>query len=177
MINKYYVNDAKKILKSMPNLKIITITGSYGKTSTKNYLAKILANKYNVLYTPGNFNTLLGITKTIRSQLKPTHEVFVCEVGIDRVGEMEKINKLIKSDYCMITAIGPQHLETFKTQENIIKSKLKLIDGLKDGGIAFLNLDNEYLRNIIEILLNDKEYTESYIIDDPSKLKRKTKEF
>ena len=92
-INQHYVNDAKKILKSMPNLKIITITGSYGKTSTKNYLAKILSEKYNVLYTPGNFNTLLGITRTIRTQLKPTHEIFVCEVGIDRVGEMEKINK------------------------------------------------------------------------------------
>ena len=146
-INQHYVNDAKKILKSMPNLKIITITGSYGKTSTKNYLAKILSEKYNVLYTPGNFNTLLGITRTIRTQLKPTHEIFVCEVGIDRVGEMEKINKLVQSNFCMITAIGPQHLETFKTQENIIKSKLKIMDGLKDGGVAFLNLDNEYLRN------------------------------
>lgn len=145
LINKYYINDAKKILKSMPNLKIIAITGSYGKTSTKNYLAKILSTKYNVLYTPGNFNTLLGITRTIRNNLKPTHEIFVCEVGIDRVGQMDKIIKLIHPDYCMITAIGSQHLETFKTQENIIKSKLKLIDGLKPGGIAFLNLDNEYL--------------------------------
>lgn len=110
-------------------------------------MAKILSEKYNVLYTPGNFNTLLGITRTIRTQLKPTHEIFVCEVGIDRVGEMEKINKLVQSNFCMITAIGPQHLETFKTQENIIKSKLKIMDGLKDGGVAFLNLDNEYLRN------------------------------
>lgn len=85
LINKYYVNDAKKILKAHPNLKIIAITGSYGKTSMKNYLAKILSSKYNVLYTQGNYNTLLGITKTIRSSLKPTHEIFVCEVGIDRV--------------------------------------------------------------------------------------------
>lgn len=85
IINNYYVNDAKKILKSHPNLKIIAVTGSYGKTSMKNYLAKILSSKYNVLYTQGNYNTLLGITKTIRSNLKPTHEVFVCEIGIDRV--------------------------------------------------------------------------------------------
>ncbi|MDE5830414.1 MAG: UDP-N-acetylmuramoyl-tripeptide--D-alanyl-D-alanine ligase, partial [Clostridia bacterium] len=85
LINKYYINDAKKILKGMPNLKIIAVTGSYGKTSTKNYLAKILSSKYNVLYTPGNFNTLLGITKTIRANLKPTHEIFICEIGIDRV--------------------------------------------------------------------------------------------
>lgn len=148
IINNYYVNDAKKILNSMPNLKIIAITGSYGKTSMKNYLAKILSTKYNVLYTPGNFNTLLGITRTIRTYLKPTHEIFICEVGIDRVGQMDKIIKLINPNHCMITAIGPQHLETFKTQENIINSKLKLIDGLKDGGLAFLNLDNSYLQQV-----------------------------
>lgn len=94
----------------------------------------------------GNYNTLLGITRTIRNNLKPTHEIFVCEVGIDRVGQMEKIIKLINPDYCVITAIGSQHLETFKTQENIIKSKLKLIDGLKSNGVAFLNLENPYLQ-------------------------------
>ncbi len=147
LINKYYINDAKKILKSMPNLKIITVTGSYGKTSTKNYLYKLLSTKYNVLCTPGNYNTLLGITKTIRTDLKPTHEVFICEVGIDRVGQMDKIIKLVKSNYSVITAVGPQHLETFKSQENITKSKLKLLDGLKEDGVAFLNLDNEYLKN------------------------------
>ncbi len=145
--NKYYVNSAKKILKNMPNLKIIAVTGSYGKTSTKHYLAKILSTKYNVLYTPGNYNTLLGITTTIRNLLKPTHDIFVCEIGIDRVGQMEKIIDLIHPDYCVITAIGSQHLETFKTQENITKSKLKLIDGLKSNGIAFLNLDNSYLKS------------------------------
>ena len=147
LINNYYVNDAKKKLKSMPNLKIIAITGSYGKTSTKDYVTKLLSSKYNVLNTPGNFNTLLGITRTIREELTPVHEVFVCEVGIDKVGEMEEIIKLIKPDYCMITAIGSQHLETFKTQENITNSKMKLLDGLKQDGIAFLNLDSEFINS------------------------------
>ena len=147
LINNYYVNDAKKILKNMPNLKIIAVTGSYGKTSTKNYITKLLSSKYNVLATPGNFNTLLGITRTIRTYLKPTHDIFVCEVGIDRVGQMDKIIKLINPDYAVITAIGPQHLETFGTQENIIKSKMTLLDGLKENGVAFLNLDNELIKN------------------------------
>lgn len=147
LINKYYINDAKKILNSMPNLKIIAVTGSYGKTSTKNYLTKLLSSKYNVLCTPGNFNTLLGITRTIRTYLKPTHDVFVCEIGIDRVGQMDKIIKLIKPDCCIITAIGQQHLETFKSQENIIKSKMKLLDGLKENGVAFLNMDNDFIKN------------------------------
>ncbi len=145
IIDLYYINDAKKILKKMPNLKIIAITGSYGKTSTKNYLGQLLSAKYNTLITPGNFNTRLGITRTIREHLKPTDEIFVCEIGIDRVGQIEKTIKLINPDYCVITAIGPQHLETFKTQENITKSKMKLTECLKEEGISFLNLDNEYI--------------------------------
>lgn len=147
LIDFYYINDAKKILEKMPNLKIIAITGSYGKTSTKNYLGQLLSAKYNTLITPGNFNTRLGITRTIREHLKSTHEIFVCEIGIDRVGQIERTIKLINPDYCIITAIGPQHLETFNTQENIINSKMKLADSIKKDGIAFLNLDNEYIND------------------------------
>lgn len=147
LINLYYINDAKKILKSMPNLKIIAITGSYGKTSTKNYLGKMLSLKYNTLITPGNFNTTLGITRTIREHLKPTHEIFICEIGIDRVGQIEKTINLIKPDYAVITAIGAQHLETFKTVENIINSKMALTNSLPDSGISFLNLDNDLINN------------------------------
>lgn len=147
VLNNCFINKAKNKLKQMPNLKIIAVTGSYGKTSVKNYLTKLLSTKYNVLCTPMNFNTLLGITKTIINDLKPMHDIFVCEIGIDRVGQMDKIIKLINPDHCVITAIGSQHLETFKTQENIVKSKMKLLDGLKDNGIAFLNLDNELILN------------------------------
>ncbi len=147
LINLYYINDAKKILSKMPNLKIIAITGSYGKTSTKNYLGSLLSTKYNTLITPGNFNTRLGITRTIREHLKPTDEIFVCEIGIDRVGQIEKTIKLINPDIAVITAIGPQHLETFKTEENIIKSKMKLMECIKENGVSFLNLDNNYINN------------------------------
>jgi len=147
LINLYYINDAKKILKKMPNLKIIAITGSYGKTSTKNHLDAMLSSKYNTLITPSNFNTRLGITRTIREYLKPTHEVFICEIGIDRVGQIEKIIKLINPDYAVVTAIGPQHLETFKSIENITNSKMQLVNLLKTEGTSFLNLDNEYINN------------------------------
>ncbi|MDD2505533.1 MAG: UDP-N-acetylmuramoyl-tripeptide--D-alanyl-D-alanine ligase [Bacilli bacterium] len=147
LINLYYINDAKKILKKMPNLKVIAITGSYGKTSTKNYLEALLSQKYNTLITPGNFNTRLGITRTIREHLLPTHEIFICEIGIDRVGQIEKTIKLINPDYAVITAIGHQHLETFKSIDNIINSKMKLTISLKEGGISFLNLDNDYINN------------------------------
>lgn len=147
IINNRYVNDAKKKIQSMPNLIVIGITGSFGKTSTKNYLYKILSSKYNVLITPKNYNTLLGVSKTIRENLKATHEVFICEMGADNVGEIEAICKLVEPKYGILTSIGPQHLETFGSIENIIKTKFELVDSIKDNGCVFLNYDNEYIRN------------------------------
>ena len=148
MINNYYVNDAKSILNKRKDLIVIAVTGSYGKTSTKNYITELLGTKYNVLKTPGNFNTLLGITRTVREHLKPTHEIFVCEVGIDRVGQMDKIIKLITPNYVVITSLGKQHLETFKTFENLKESKLTLLKGLTKDGVAFLNHDDEELKKV-----------------------------
>ena len=78
-INRHYYNDAKNIIRSHKGLIIIGVTGSFGKTSTKNYLASLLAEKYNVLVTPGNFNTLLGVVRTIREQLRPYHQVFIVD--------------------------------------------------------------------------------------------------
>lgn len=147
IINKRYVNDAKKKIKSMPNLIVIGITGSFGKTSTKNYLYKILSSKYNVLITPKNYNTLLGVSKTIRENLKATHEVFICEMGADNVGEIEAICDLVQPKYGILTSIGPQHLETFGSIDNIIKTKFELVDSIKDKGCVFLNYDNEYIKN------------------------------
>ena len=83
-ISRWYYNDAKRILRSMPDLKIIGVTGSFGKTSTKHYLYRILSEKYNVLMTPGNFNTTLGVIRTVREHLKPHHQVFIVEMGANR---------------------------------------------------------------------------------------------
>ena len=80
-ISRWYYNDAKRILSSMPDLKIIGVTGSFGKTSTKHYLYRILSERYNVLMTPGNFNTTLGVIRTVREQLKPHHQIFIVEIG------------------------------------------------------------------------------------------------
>lgn len=81
MINQKYIRQAKNILKTMPNLIIIGVTGSYGKTSVKNFLVKTLSTKYEVLSTPKNYNTTMGVVKTIRENLRPTHQIFVCEMG------------------------------------------------------------------------------------------------
>lgn len=148
LIKQKYINQAKNILKQMPNLIVIGITGSYGKTSVKNYLYKLLSTKYEVLVTPKNYNTTMGVVKTIRESLKPIHQVFICEMGATHPNDIKEICDIVKPTIGVITSIGPQHLESFKTIENIIKTKFELADSVKDNdGIMFLNYDNEYIAN------------------------------
>lgn len=145
-IKHWYINDAKKILRDMPNLKVIGITGSYGKTSVKNFLYKTLSGKYEVLITPKNYNTTMGVVKTIRENLKPTHQIFVCEMGATKVGDIKEICDIVNPTVGIITSIGPQHMESFKTIENVIKTKFELADSVKkNGGTVFLNYNNEYI--------------------------------
>lgn len=146
LVRRYYINDAKRILNSMPNLIVIGVTGSYGKTSVKNFLVKTLSAKYEVLTTPKNYNTTMGVVKTIREELKPIHQIFVCEMGATKIGDIKEICDIVNPKYGVITAIGPQHLQSFKTIDNIIKTKFELYDSVnKNGGITFLNFDNEYI--------------------------------
>ena len=145
-VRRYYINDARKLLKSHPSLIVIGITGSYGKTSVKYYLTTLLKAKYNVLMTPESFNTPMGVVKTIREQLRPTTEIFVCEMGAKRKGEIEEICDIVFPAHGIITSIGEQHLETFKTVDTVIQTKFELAAAVKDKGIVFLNGDNEYIR-------------------------------
>lgn len=147
-IRNGFVKKAKKILDQCPDLIVIGVTGSYGKTSVKNFLAKTLSAKYEVLVTPQNYNTTMGVVKTIRENLKPTHQIFICEMGATKLGDIKEICDLVKPKYGVITSIGPQHMESFKTIENVIKTKFELADAVKEnGGTVFLNYDNEYLKN------------------------------
>ena len=146
-IDQYYINDAARILREMPELKIIGVTGSYGKTSVKYYLSTLLSAQYNVLHTPGNYNTTLGVVRTIRENMKPFHEIFICEMGAREVGDIKEICDLVHPDYGIITSIGPQHLQSFHTIENIVATKFELADSVPQTGRVFLNYDNEYIRN------------------------------
>ena len=141
LINRYYCNDAARILKSMPDLTIIGITGSYGKTSTKHYLYRILSEKYNVLMTPGSFNTTLGVVRTVREQLRPYHQVFIVEMGAKQRGDVKEICDLVHPSIGIITAVGEQHLESFGSIENVQAAKFELIDSLPSDGTAILNND------------------------------------
>ena len=141
-INRYYYNDAKRIIESNRNLIVIGVTGSFGKTSTKNYLAGVLAEKYNVLVTPGNFNTLLGVIRTIREQLRPYHQVFIVEMGAKQANDIKEICDLVHPTIGIITAVGEMHLETFKTIENIQDTKFELINSLPADGLGVINNDS-----------------------------------
>lgn len=145
-INRHYIQDAARILREMPGLRIIGVTGSYGKTSVKYFLNTLLSAQYNVLCTPGNYNTTLGVVRTIRENMKPFHEIFICEMGAREVGDIKEICDLVHPDYGIITSIGPQHLQSFHTLENIISTKFELADAVPDTGKVFLNYDNEYIR-------------------------------
>ena len=146
LVNLHYINDAKRILKSCKDLTIIGVTGSYGKTSVKFYLQTLLRDSFNTLVTPESYNTPMGVVKTIRGSLKPSHEIFVCEMGARRVGDIKEICDIVHPHHGVITSVGPQHLETFFNMDNIKKTKFELADSLPDSGMLFLNGDNEYIR-------------------------------
>ena len=144
MVGQHYINDAKRKLRaSGDRLTIIGVTGSYGKTSVKFYLKTLLSARFDVLVTPESFNTPMGVVRTIREQLKPSHEVFVCEMGARHVGDIKEICDIVHPSHGIITSIGPQHLETFFSMENIRKTKFELADALPAGGKLILNGDNE----------------------------------
>ncbi len=145
-VQNWYINDAKKLLASMPNLHKVGITGSYGKTSMKFYLSELLNSQYNTLKTPESYNTPMGVTITVRRDLKPTHEYFVCEMGARRVGEIKELCGIANPHDGIITSVGPQHLETFKSIENVVGTKFELADSISALGKIYLNVDNELIR-------------------------------
>lgn len=145
-IAKGFVDDAARILGEHKDLIVIGITGSYGKTSVKTFLHALLSVKYNTLMTPGSFNTTMGVVRTVREQLRPSHQIFLAEMGAKQAGDIKEICDLVHPKYGIISSIGEQHLETFKTVENIIATKFELADALPEDGMAFLNTDNPYIR-------------------------------
>ncbi len=142
-----FVADARRILADMPQLTVIGVTGSYGKTSVKNFLAAMLGAKYNVLMTPGSYNTTMGVVRTVREMLRPSHEILIAEMGAKNVGDIREICELVSPKYGIITSIGEQHLETFGSVDNIIATKFELADAIPADGTVFLNWDNAHIRS------------------------------
>ena len=150
LVQGWYLNDAKKRLLKNQDLIRIGITGSFGKTSTKYALGTLLAEKYNTLFTPGSFNTPMGVTRVIREQLTEDHQVFIAEMGARYKGDIAELCRLVRPRYGIITAVGKQHLETFGSLENVIRTKAELMAGLTEDWVCFLNGDDPICREIYE---------------------------
>ena len=143
LIKKFYIIKAKNKLKKYKDLIIVAITGSYGKTSTKKFLYEVLKSKFDVCCSPNSYNTEMGITKTILNELKPYHKILILEFGADRKNDIKKLCKIAKPDISVVTAVGEQHLKTFKTVQNIINTKYQIVEGTKENGVFVTNIDNK----------------------------------
>jgi UDP-N-acetylmuramyl pentapeptide synthase len=140
-ISECYFRDAQRILRNRKDLIRIGITGSWGKTSVKFILGTILEEKYHTLVTPASYNTPMGVTRVIRSKLEPGHRVFISEMGARHVGDIREMCRLVHPVIGVITSVGPQHLDTFKTVERVAKTKYELIESLPADGHAFFSDD------------------------------------
>lgn len=157
MVYYHYKRKAINKLKNMNNLKVVGITGSYGKTSSKNILSDILNVKYNALATPKNLNTYYGLMMTINNNLDKFTDIFIAEMGAYVRGEIKGLCNFVKPKYGILTTIGTAHLESFGSEENIISAKFELIESLPKDGIAVLNGDdpkqvNYKLKNNVRVI-------------------------
>lgn len=178
-INRRYIREAKDMLAQMKDLRIIGITGSYGKTTTKHYLYRILSEQYETLMTPGSYNTPLGVVRTVREMLKPYHEVFIVEMGAKARGDIAEICDIVHPSRGIITAVGPQHLESFKSIANVQATKFELADALPADGLIVVNddfpriadrpVDNtRCLRYAVNNVTDSTDYTAENIDYSPS---------
>ena len=138
-----YLSKAKAALQAA-GPTVIAITGSYGKTTTKEYIAHLLGARYNVLKTPKSYNTLMGVCRVI-NQMLPSHEqydYFIVEMGAYITGEIAAICRLTAPQISLVTAVGPMHLERFGSIENTAKVKYEIIEALPLDGAAIFNLDD-----------------------------------
>ena len=131
--------------------RIVGITGTNGKTTTKELLAAVLGQKYNVLYTLGNFNNDIGVPKTLL-RLKPEHEVAVVEMGASHPGDIKTLVELVEPDLALITNVGMAHLQGFGSFEGVVKTKGELYDFMRQSkrGKVFIDANNPHLMGIAE---------------------------
>ncbi len=135
------------------NIPFVGITGSVGKTSTKDMVADVLQQKYNVLKTEGNFNNEIGVPLTIFN-LNEGHQAAVLEMGMSGVGEISRLTDIIRPDVAIITNIGLSHIEKLGSKQNILRAKLEILEGLRSGGLLVLNGDDSMLRGLKGLLKN-----------------------
>ena len=149
--------DTAKLYRDSFDIKVVGITGSVGKTSTKEMIASVLSQKYCVHKTLGNFNNEWGLPITI-FEMNEKPQVAVLEMGVNHFGEMRRLSSVASPDICVITNIGIAHLEFFKTREGILQEKSQMIQDMKTGGSILLNGDDDLLRDMGPVKGVDPEF-------------------
>ncbi len=150
LISGFYLRDARRKLLRDPGLIRIGITGSYGKTSVKHIIGTILSEKYPTLVTPASFNTPMGVSRAIRELLTPSHQVFVAEMGARHMGDIRELCRLVKPTIGVLTSVGPQHLETFKTIERVAKAKYELFEALPADSRSYFCDDHAICKQLYD---------------------------
>ena len=154
----------QKLRRHVP-MNVIGITGSFGKTSTKQFLSTILSTKYKVLSTEGSKNSPIAIAETIFNDLRPEHEVFIVEMGAYKRGEIARMTRMVLPQIGIVTAINTQHQDLFGTIETTMKAKYELIEGLTGRKIAIFNRDNAYTKQMTEWAAKDSREVWEYTME------------
>ncbi len=143
------LKDAAKAYRETLSIPVVGITGSVGKTSTKEMIASVLSQKYNVLKTPGNFNNEIGVPLSI-FMIDKCHDIAVLEMGMNHFKEMHRLSKMVQPTHCVFTNIGVAHLEHLGSRDGILKAKLEMLDYAAEDAKIFINGDDDKLSCIKE---------------------------
>ncbi len=153
------LSDIASYYRSLFDIPFVALTGSVGKTTTKELVASVLSSKYNTHFTKGNFNNNIGVPFTLFGLTK-MHETAVIEMGMSNFGEIELLSECTRPDIAIITNIGTSHIEFLGSQEGILKAKSEIFKGLKKGGKVILNGDDPYLLSLKDKL---KDFSVYYV--------------
>ena len=149
IVRRRTVAKASEIVESL-DVGMIGVTGSFGKSSMKEFLYQIFSEKYNIERTAGNRNTDIGVALEIKEKLNKDLDFFVCEMGAYKIGEIEKICSFVKPKYGVLTGIGNQHMDLFGSIENLVQAKSELLRALPEDGVAVVNVDNNHRERLFE---------------------------
>lgn len=149
-VKALYQRDAMNMLDHQTGLVRIGITGSYGKTSVKFFLDTLLKQRYSVLTTRGSFNTPMGLTRVIREDMQPSHRIMLAEMGARHRGDIRQLCRMVKPQIGILTAVGPQHLETFGSIERVKETKYDLIRSLPEDGFAVFYNDGAIVKELYD---------------------------
>ncbi len=150
ILRKRILKKAKQKRDKFKELLVIGITGSYGKTSTKEFLAEILSKRFKVLKTKKHINAEIGIARAILNELTKEYEIFVAEIGAYDKGKIKEVCQMLKPKIGILTGINEQHMSTFGSQENIIRAKYELIESLPQDGLAIFNGNNKFCKDLYQ---------------------------